>query len=137
MLEYYEGYVPRLPIPSFLPPPINTSTSFMFLTTNRVEAFDPAFESRIDIALNYPPLTPSLRRKIWANFIKRLPKADRNVSDADLDTLAEYDLNGRQIKNAVKTAMVLARKRKEPLCLGNFNAVLRLRAHLLDSARFP
>lgn len=106
----------------------------MFLTTNRVEAFDPAFESRIDIALNYPALTPSLRRKIWANFIKRLPKGERNISDADLDALAEHDLNGRQIKNAVKTAMILATKRRVPLCLGNFNAVLRLRAHLLDGA---
>ena len=111
LLEYYSG--------------------IMFLTTNRVSAIDPAFESRIDIAVNYPSLTMTSRRQIWENFLMRLPEGkgdgQRTVVEADLDALAEREFNGRQIKSVVKTAQMLAGRKKEALGLGHLNAVFRLR----------
>lgn len=40
----------------------------LFLTTNRVRRFDPAFHSRISIALRYDELRPIAREKVWSNF---------------------------------------------------------------------
>ena len=104
----------------------------MFLTTNRVSSFDPAFESRLDIAVDYPPLTEALRRQIWSNFIMRLPAYKRNISEADLDALAKRDVNGRHIKSVVKTAQMLAVRKKELLSIEHTEAIFRLR----DRARF-
>ncbi|KIW90878.1 uncharacterized protein Z519_08661 [Cladophialophora bantiana CBS 173.52] len=87
-LEYFEGTI--------------------FLTTNRVECIDPAFESRIHLSLSYPELTQELRHKIWKNFIQRMKVDTTQITDAHLDKFAALDLNGRQIKNTVKMAGLLA-----------------------------
>ncbi|RPA77996.1 hypothetical protein BJ508DRAFT_161466 [Ascobolus immersus RN42] len=41
----------------------------LFLTTNRVQSFDEAFQSRIHVALRYDDLTFSAKKQIWTNFI--------------------------------------------------------------------
>lgn len=87
VLEYYSG--------------------ILFLTTNRVATFDDAFKSRIDVPLRYTNLTGPSRRTIWRNFCDRVP-GGASISDMDLDLLARHELNGRQIKNVVKTAESLA-----------------------------
>src|SRR5271169_6713999 len=51
MLEYYQG--------------------FLFLTTNRIDDFDPAFDSRIHLKIFYPELTPDRRIEIWKNFLRK------------------------------------------------------------------
>lgn len=80
----------------------------MFLTTNRIEDFDPAFFSRIHITINFPELDADARRKIWASFI-HMSMLKHKISDAELTEISEnYDLNGRQIKNAIKTSQLLA-----------------------------
>ncbi|MCJ1282348.1 hypothetical protein MMC26_001671 [Xylographa opegraphella] len=115
LLEYYQG--------------------IMFLTTNRVDAIDPAFESRIDVALNYEELSIASRRQIWQNFVMRLPEEKREIDGNDFDTLASIPLNGRQIKSAVKTAQMLAARKREPLSVDHATSVLRLRAHLLNKKK--
>ncbi|EXJ63316.1 uncharacterized protein A1O5_11637 [Cladophialophora psammophila CBS 110553] len=87
-LEYFEGTI--------------------FLTTNRVECIDPAFESRIHLSLSYPELTQELRHKIWKNFVQTMKVDTTQITDAHLDKFAALDLNGRQIKNTVKMAGLLA-----------------------------
>ncbi|KAL4757808.1 ATP-binding protein [Aspergillus foveolatus] len=88
LLEYYEG--------------------ILFLTTNRAEQIDPAFESRIHISIQYPELNRASRRQIWSQFLSR-PNTVR-FSDEELDQLAKLKLNGRQIKNVVRTAHLLAQE---------------------------
>jgi hypothetical protein len=83
MLEYYEG--------------------ILFLTTNRVKQIDDAFHSRIHVSLHYPSLTAYGRRQIWKSFAGHL-------DDEELDILAKVELNGRQIKNVLKTAQLLAKR---------------------------
>lgn len=42
----------------------------MFLTTNRVDSFDPAFSSRISIAIGYEPLDYKTRVKVWDSLLR-------------------------------------------------------------------
>jgi len=106
LLEYYEG--------------------MMFLTTNRVSTIDPAFESRIDVSIDYPNLTPDLRLQIWENFLYRDEDVKAAISKDDLEPISKLALNGRQIKSAVKTAQLLAMSKEEGLQIGHLRKVLRL-----------
>ncbi|KIW93447.1 uncharacterized protein Z519_06052 [Cladophialophora bantiana CBS 173.52] len=85
VLEYYEGV--------------------LFLTTNRIKNIDEAFHSRIHVTVNYPNLSVESRRHIWQTFLGH----DHPMDGKELDHLARVDLNGRQIKNVLKTAQMLAR----------------------------
>ncbi len=84
----------------------------MFMTTNRVGNMDAAFQSRIHVSIEYPDLTRESRRQIWANFV---PAGRTELTDGDLDELSELSLNGRQIKNILKTAQLLASWKKVAL----------------------
>jgi hypothetical protein len=111
LLEYFEG--------------------IMFLTTNRVENMDAAFESRIHLSLQYNELDKPSRRQIWSRFLDRSSQTrNSNIgafTEAELDKLAKVQLNGRQIKNVLKTAQLLASKYDECLGMGHLETVLKLR----------
>lgn len=100
----------------------------LFLTTNRVQEFDPAFQSRIHIALRYGELTPKAKRTVWKNFINKVVALDgvqvEPFSDEHYDRLCRRDLNGRQIKNAVRTGQALAIDEKKPLSIEHIIKVL-------------
>lgn len=168
VLEYYEG--------------------IMFLTTNRVQTFDAAFQSRIHISLEYPELDKKSRTTIWVNFLKQhdiaqaslrdkpagplvgqaksqpakksiadeLSATDGNdgkdqdlvkdiaeahliltqphqMSEMDIDMLADHNLNGRQIKNILKTAQLLAVYKQEPLSYAHVVTVVDTTQHLYKS----
>jgi hypothetical protein len=82
----------------------------MMLTTNRVGAFDAAFKSRIHLAIKYPALSFASRRDLWMTFVTNgYTRAFPHWwDDAFLNNLAAETLNGRQIKNIVRTAYALA-----------------------------
>ncbi|KAI0532203.1 P-loop containing nucleoside triphosphate hydrolase protein [Xylaria digitata] len=107
LLEYYQGV--------------------LILTTNRTEGLDPAFESRIDIALTYKELTRDARREISSHFVQRLSSSDIDLSEQDLDSLAQWPLNGRQIKSAMKTARILAVHQGMPLRMLHLATVIDIR----------
>ena len=100
VLEYYEG--------------------ILILTSNRVGIFDEAFKSRIQVALHYQPLTAASRRKIWQNFLELLQDDKEDVDFQDLsnhlEELADREMNGREIRNAMTTAKQIALYKKETLC---------------------
>jgi len=99
--------------------------SIMFLTTNRVSNIDAAFQSRIHVSLQYPDLSNDSRRQIWSNFLKASPHTNE-ISPRDLDELSLVDLNGRQIKNVLKTAQLLALRRKQNLSRRFVDTVLSI-----------
>jgi SpoVK/Ycf46/Vps4 family AAA+-type ATPase len=175
VLEYYEG--------------------IMFLTTNRVHAFDQAFQSRIHISLNYKELDAKSRKTVWQNFLaqhdlaqaaarerplKTLLSAAKastqtgvlnsNDSSKDVDPsnmdatekekaekealemrnkltlphqmtekqinkLSHLNLNGRQIKNFLKTAQLLASKRGEGLSYTHIETVMDVTQHLHQTSQ--
>ena len=93
---------------------LTKTAGILILTSNRVGTFDEAFKSRIQLALHYDNLTRLQRRQIWANFLNRLETIERENVDTSnlrlyLDELANHDMNGRQIRNALTTARQLAK----------------------------
>jgi AAA+ superfamily predicted ATPase len=109
VLEYYDG--------------------ILILTSNRVGTFDEAFKSRIQLALHYPKLVESDRRKIWRNFIHMLKEIKEDIDIEDLndniDDLAKHEMNGREIRNALTTARQLAQFKKEKLCYEHLELAIR------------
>ncbi|KAI4216084.1 MAG: hypothetical protein LQ351_001580 [Letrouitia transgressa] len=100
----------------------------LFLTTNRVETFDDAFQSRIHVALRYGELTTKAKRSVWKMFLDKVREKDgletQKWKESDFDKLARHNLNGRQIKNAVRTAQALAVNEKKELGMGHIAKVL-------------
>jgi SpoVK/Ycf46/Vps4 family AAA+-type ATPase len=99
----------------------------MLLTTNRMNNIDPAFESRIDITLAYDDLNQTDRAKIWRNLINSFPPAEVNITEEVISSLAEFELNGRQINSAVKTGKIIALREGVPLNMRHLKIVLSLR----------
>lgn len=87
-LEYYQG--------------------ILFLTTNRIASIDHAFQSRVDLFLPYRNLDTAARRQVWANFVNHLGPERFDMTETEIDSLAELKLNGREIKNLIKTAQLLS-----------------------------
>ncbi|KAI0886592.1 uncharacterized protein GGS22DRAFT_198988 [Annulohypoxylon maeteangense] len=111
----------------------------MFLTSNRVGAFDQAFQSRIHITLGIPEFSESVRKQVWAIFIKDLGRKRidgsppllteeecKGLGQEVLKSWSRESLNGRQIRNCVRSALALAQNKQERLCAKHFNTVIRL-----------
>ncbi|TGZ83324.1 hypothetical protein EX30DRAFT_370338 [Ascodesmis nigricans] len=150
----------------------------LFLTTNRVETFDDAFQSRIHVALRYTDLKTSAKSAIWKMFIDKVHSTEvsaasepsspptppspsmsatslqtatvsdsssktitesfanptstapspatlpRLITSEDISYLAKKDLNGRQIKNIVRTAQALAKSQGERMGMRHVRKVL-------------
>jgi SpoVK/Ycf46/Vps4 family AAA+-type ATPase len=108
VLEYYEG--------------------IMFLTTNRIDAFDPAFRSRIHLSIKYYQLDWDCRYNLWSEFVKNGTSNEVDPSATDeafLIRLADLELNGRQIRNTVRTAYALALSANKPLGAEHIETTLK------------
>ncbi|KAK5655669.1 hypothetical protein OQA88_5602 [Cercophora sp. LCS_1] len=91
-------------------------SGILFMTTNRVTTFDDAFKSRIHVPLKYDELPVESRLMVWKNFLGKLEKEGGvNIDEDGYRKLAEGKLNGRQIKNVVRTAKSLANYKKAKL----------------------
>jgi hypothetical protein len=76
--------------------------------------------------LKYPELDLDSRRKVWKTFLRSLQVDTHEISSEYLDSLARLDMNGRQIKNAVKMAGLLASSDSGGLNAGHIATVLRI-----------
>ncbi|KAF2184022.1 P-loop containing nucleoside triphosphate hydrolase protein [Zopfia rhizophila CBS 207.26] len=106
MLEYYRGV--------------------LFLTTNRVAVLDKALESRIHLKISYPELDRAARLRVWHNLIDLLPPSFVGLDSSDLEFLAQRKMNGREIKNVIKAAQLLASEKDTALSLEHVHTVLRI-----------
>ncbi|KAL2799686.1 P-loop containing nucleoside triphosphate hydrolase protein [Aspergillus keveii] len=108
VLEYYSG--------------------ILVLTSNRIGTFDEAFKSREQLTLHYPILDKPSRRRIWSNFITSLhrtnPEAKADQILERLEELGTFKLNGREIRNSIRTAMLLAEFRGESLHYSHLQDVI-------------
>ncbi|KAF2846580.1 hypothetical protein T440DRAFT_405332 [Plenodomus tracheiphilus IPT5] len=150
----------------------------LFLTTNRVETFDEAFQSRIHMGIRYENLSPKARREIWKWHVgkvesmrdmeekkereKEKERAERGkeggvggdeiveastasvsksgelvkpFSEADFDELSKRNMNGRQIKNTVKTSQAIALSEKTPFSMEHVKRVLEVAEAFEDDMR--
>ena len=82
----------------------------LFLTTNRVETFDDAFQSRIHVALRYGELTPKAKRSVWKLFLERVREKEglqiQEFTEDDFDALSRRNLNGRQVRAYLSTTHI-------------------------------
>jgi AAA+ superfamily predicted ATPase len=103
----------------------------LFLTTNRIHAIDPAFKSRIDLTLPYSDLDEAARRKVWLNFTGLLPPGSVDIEEENYNELAKVPMNGREIKNTIKTALVLAAVDR-PFGMRHLRTILNIRKRVAD-----
>ncbi|KAM7200764.1 hypothetical protein V8F33_003695 [Rhypophila sp. PSN 637] len=97
------------------------------MITNRAESIDRAFQSRIHLTLQYPDLAPEAQQHMWRQLIgetKDKTNASRILTVETYCRLAQLALNGRQIKNAVMLATLLATQEGSDLGLGQIRTVL-------------
>lgn len=95
LLEYYQG--------------------IMFLTSNRVEEFDPAFSSRIHLKVPYKAPDKNRRAAIWKNLLSTVPDCNDWEEGAFERLGRDLDVNGREIKNLIRTSLAIAAYRQQPL----------------------
>ncbi|KAM7216375.1 P-loop containing nucleoside triphosphate hydrolase protein [Rhypophila decipiens] len=104
-LEYYQG--------------------ILLLTTNRLDSFDEAIKSRIHFCFEYEDLSKTARKTIWSKFLDKVEKDNSDLHidmrpdtrEQGIDKLAEFELNGRQIKNTVSISQAVATQRKKAITL--------------------
>ncbi|KAG8525529.1 uncharacterized protein KY384_009173 [Bacidia gigantensis] len=90
--------------------------SLLFLTTNRVGSFDDAFISRIHVSLYYPDFSDEERKKVWKMLFDKLARDRGDIMRVPIDTkdyingkeVKAVEWNGREITNAIQTAVALA-----------------------------
>jgi len=101
---------------------LGTFSGVLFLTTNRIGSFDEAVMSRVHIILYYPPLNLPTTLEIFKVNMKRILKLFKTRAarvEFDEDRILEFARsyyerqessrwNGRQIHNALDTALALA-----------------------------
>lgn len=105
----------------------------LFLTTNRVGTFDQAFQSRIHVTLGLPQLDRARRTEVWSIFIQDLCNRSL-ITPAESDALealvankwSREPLNGRQIRNSIRTALLVAEKKQETVGEKHFETVLKI-----------
>lgn len=112
MIEYYQG--------------------MLFLTTNRVKQFDPAFYNRIHVTIEFTGLSTEQRSNIWRNLLtKKLNsiKLDKSWDSSDdynvFDILGRLEVNGRDIRNLIRTAYGFAKSEKQDLGVRHIVLVMR------------
>lgn len=81
------------------------------------------------MALHYESLEQQQRARIWRNFFDRLrnvgePNIEYDVIDSYMEELAAYEMNGRQIRNAITTARQLAQFKGRPMSFGHLRHVI-------------
>ncbi|KAG8162771.1 hypothetical protein KVR01_007249 [Diaporthe batatas] len=114
----------------------------LFLTTNRVGSIDPAFKSRIQLSLYYPPIDLETTLKLYQVFLKRARDEQERVgvtqfkikekgilkfASSHYKRLRKDGLNtwnGRQIRNACQTAIALVEHEAAHLSPGQPTPVL-------------
>lgn len=106
----------------------------LFLTTNRVKDIDPAFFSRISMALNYSE-SEAKTKNIWRNL---LVAAGLNPDWAT--QMENIKINGRQIKNAIHMAQTFALSKGREVEAGDIKrtieATLRFETEMSNTKAF-
>lgn len=90
-------------------------SGLLFLTTNRIGLIDEAFMSRVHAVVGFNPLDRDSRKLIWSNLLNKLSEERDSIAITKgvVDYLESEEIlnlpwNGREIRNAFQTAVILA-----------------------------
>jgi hypothetical protein len=86
----------------------------------RYQSYSPRTTSRIQLALHYKKLSHEQRKQVWRNFFRRLEDLEGAKVNTDnlmqhVEDLADHQMNGREIRNAITIARQLAIYRNQKL----------------------
>ncbi|TGO31679.1 hypothetical protein BHYA_0440g00020 [Botrytis hyacinthi] len=82
----------------------------LFITTNRGAVIDEAIRSRIHIQIQVPDLDRDTRRILWQSFLEQ-NKIEHALRVEDFEELADIVMNGCEIKNSIKSSVLMAGKK--------------------------
>ncbi len=104
----------------------------LFMTTNLIDNLDEAFKSRATATIEYAELSSIERATIWRSLLYKADALDIVIHDevfSRVSTLADYKLNGRDIKNCIRLAYSVAMSKPDKI-LDNeiLDSVLALRS---------
>jgi len=119
LLEYYEG--------------------ILFLTTNRIEEFDPAFQSRLRLRLGYDQLNAAKRTKLWRNMLRGVEDCKDWSDEAYAKLGEEFNINGREVNNLLQTARSLCSYKRCPFSIEVLKSVYEMsfsKTSLMGQAAF-
>lgn len=94
----------------------------MFMTTNRADLVDDAIASRCLARIDYPIPSPDNQARIWRTLADT---AGIRMDDDEIDRIvAKYpNLSGRDVKNLLKLASLVALAQKKPVTLSTVKFV--------------
>jgi hypothetical protein len=72
---------------------------------------------------------------VWKNFLDSSVQ-EHTISKSQLDSLTRMNLNGRQIKNILKIARLLASRKEEKLSHDHIITTLEVTQHLHNETQF-
>ena len=99
-----------------------------FTATAFTDKFEPLLSSQFDLLIQVPALDVSSRRQVWEDAINyALPLKQRNFKGEDLDKLAEKELSAREIKSALKMALMLAKSKGDALKVEHVERVVAIK----------
>lgn len=105
----------------------------LILTTNRINQFDIAVQSRVNLGIKYTNLSMHQKEQIFRQFIKDIPEdkvEDREAlqqwfsDEGDANEWLE-PLNGRQVRNVLFSAGNLAQRSGEVLTVEHLNVMAK------------
>ncbi|KAL7919119.1 P-loop containing nucleoside triphosphate hydrolase protein [Trichoderma austrokoningii] len=110
----------------------------LFLTTNRKDDFDDAFKSRIHVTITYPDLSADSQSEIWKALVKKNSiSVHESWTDDIYSILGKLQLNGRTIKNILRTAVAYAHADKKDVEPQHVLAMVVTELAADDSASTP
>ncbi|KAF4965622.1 hypothetical protein FSARC_6609 [Fusarium sarcochroum] len=105
----------------------------LIMTSNRGNAIDRAFQSRIHLTLHYPELAKEAKEQIWRRLTTKNGRSTA-LDDQAYQNLARLPMNGRQIRNVVKIALLLAASEETTLGMQQIRTVLEATQEAGDEA---
>ena len=87
---------------------------------------DQAIESRIHVHIKFPPLGHAARSTIWRNFLGRLSDIPIEISEEENGQLARWNLDGRQIKNALFVTVTWCRQKSQNLTVEIITEMIKM-----------
>lgn len=107
-------------------------TGIVIFTTNRLGHLDEAFNRRLSLKLEFKMPTKAQRVDIWKRMFPKKAPLDKNI---DWELLADFEVSGGYIKNAVLRAARMAASEKAKK-LTQSHLALALKAELVSMMEF-
>ena len=93
-------------------------------------------KSRVHIGLEYKPPQTEMRRRIWVQYLRKVPTSEIAVdAEKAAEEFIHEPLNGREISNALSTARTLASFEASALKMEHIKAILRCGTTLTGRSR--